>query len=81
MQLFKRDLENRSGGVTFRELAKKMLENFELITPPLEEQKKIAEILRTIDEAIKAKRQKKEKLERMKKAVMEKLLIGEVRVW
>ncbi|WP_083500576.1 restriction endonuclease subunit S [Thermococcus celericrescens] len=48
--------------------------------PPLEEQKKIAEILRTIDEAIEAKRAKKEKLERMKKAVMEKLLTGEIRV-
>jgi len=45
--------------------------------PPLEEQKKIVEILRTIDEA---KHQKKEKLECMKKAVMEKLFTGEVRV-
>lgn len=48
--------------------------------PPLSEQKKIAEILRTIDEAIEAKRAKKEKLERMKKAVMEKLLTGKVRI-
>ncbi|AHF80963.1 restriction endonuclease subunit S [Thermococcus paralvinellae] len=48
--------------------------------PPIEEQKKIAEILRTIDGAIEAKREKREKLERMKRAVMEKLLTGEVRV-
>ncbi|NJE04104.1 restriction endonuclease subunit S [Thermococcus sp. MV11] len=48
--------------------------------PPLSEQKKIAEILRTIDGAIEAKREKREKLERMKRAVMEKLLTGEVRV-
>lgn len=56
------------------------LKKFQLPLPPLEEQKQIAEILRTIDEAIEAKRQKKEKLERMKKAVMEKLLTGEVRI-
>ncbi|NJE60525.1 restriction endonuclease subunit S [Thermococcus sp. 21S7] len=56
------------------------LKKFQLPLPPLKEQKQIAEILRTIDEAIEAKRAKREKLERMKKAVMEKLLTGEIRV-
>lgn len=58
----------------------KLWKETKLPLPPLEEQKKIAEILRTIDDAIEIKRQKKEKLERMKKVVMEKLLTGEVRV-
>ncbi|WP_148883370.1 restriction endonuclease subunit S [Thermococcus aciditolerans] len=57
-----------------------MLSGIQIPLPPLPEQKQIAEILRTIDEAIEAKRAKREKLERMKKAVMEKLLTGEIRV-
>lgn len=61
-------------------IRKSDLLKLKLPLPPLEEQKKIAEILRTIDDAIEIKRQKKEKLERMKKAVMEKLLTGEVRI-
>jgi len=61
-------------------LTKRAVMAVQIPLPPLEEQKQIAEILRTIDEAIEAKRQKKEKLECMKKAVMEKLLTGEVRV-
>jgi len=74
----------------FRNIAKKAvnqasinqteLKKLEIPLPPLSEQKKIAEILRTIDEAIETKRQKKEKLERMKRAVMEKLLTGEIRI-
>lgn len=47
---------------------------------PLEEQKQIAKILKTIDEAIKLKKKKKERLERMKKAVMNKLLTGKIRI-
>ncbi|AHL22801.1 restriction endonuclease subunit S [Thermococcus nautili] len=74
LQLFKKDLENRSGGATFKELAKKMLEGFELITPPLHEQKKIAEVLRSIDEAIQAVEESIAKLERLKKGTMEQLL-------
>ena len=48
--------------------------------PPLEEQKKIAEILSKWDKVIELKKAKKEKLERMKKKVMELLLTGKVRV-
>ena len=67
-------------GVNHPRTSWKSIKQFQIPLPPLEEQKKIAEILRTIDEAIEAKRAKKEKLERMKKAVMEKLLTGEVRI-
>lgn len=48
--------------------------------PPLEEQKKIAQILSKWDEVIEVKKAKKEKLEKMKKKVMELLLTGKVRV-
>ncbi len=58
----------------------KAISKFKFPLPPLEEQKQIAKILKTIDEAIELKKKKKEKLERMKKAVMDKLLTGKVRV-
>lgn len=57
-----------------------VLKNFKIPLPPLEEQKKIAEILSKWDRVIELKKAKKEKLERMKKKVMELLLTGKVRV-
>jgi len=48
--------------------------------PPLPEQKKIAEILMTADKHIKLLKQRKEKLERIKKGLMNDLLTGKRRV-
>ena len=48
--------------------------------PPLEEQKKIANILSSVDSKIQKKQEQKEKLEELKKGLMQKLLTGEVRV-
>jgi len=50
------------------------------LPPTLEEQQRIIEILSKWDEVIELKRKKKEKLERMKKKVMDLLLTGKVRV-
>ncbi|WP_408956580.1 restriction endonuclease subunit S [Natroniella sp. ANB-PHB2] len=47
--------------------------------PPLEEQKKIADILSSVDEKIQKKEEEKEKVERLKKGLMQKLLTGEKR--
>lgn len=57
-----------------------VLKNFKIPLPPLEEQKKISEILSKWDRVIDLKKAKKEKLERMKKKVMELLLTGKVRI-
>ncbi len=76
----RRILESLSGGSTFKELSKKMLENLVIPLPPIREQKKIAEILLTIDAVLENKRRKKEKLGRMKRALMNLLLTGKVRV-
>ncbi len=54
--------------------------SYQIPLPPLEEQQKIAEILSKWDELIEIKRAKKERLERMKKKVMELLLTGKVRI-
>ncbi|WP_367883098.1 restriction endonuclease subunit S [Thermococcus peptonophilus] len=48
--------------------------------PPLDEQKKIAQILMTIDNKIEAEIKTKEELEKLKLGMMDKLLTGKVRV-
>jgi type I restriction enzyme S subunit len=57
-----------------------VLRDFRLPLPLLSEQQKIAEILSKWDEVIELKRGKKERLERMKKKVMDLLLTGKVRI-
>lgn len=76
----KKRLEQLSGGSTFKELSKNALENLQIPLPPLSEQCKIAEILSKWDKIIELKKAKKDKLEKMKKKVMELLLTGKVRV-
>jgi len=48
--------------------------------PPLPEQKKIAEILSTVDKKLELERERKKKLERIKKGLMNDLLTGKRRV-
>lgn len=67
-------------GSTRGKLNQKEMRNIKVPLPPLEEQKKIAGILSKWDRAIELKKAKKEKLERMKKKVMELLLTGKVRI-
>ena len=73
-------LEHSSGGSTFKELSKNTLEKFKLPLPPLPEQQKIAEILSTVDKRLELLKKKKEKLERIKKGLMNDLLTGKRRV-
>ena len=73
-------LEHSSSGSTFKELSKKTLENFIVPLPPLPEQNKIAEILSTTDTRIQLLRRKKNKLERVKRGLMNELLTGRKRV-
>ncbi len=80
LSYIKRKLEELSGGSTFKELSKSVLENLKLPLPPLEEQKAIAERLKNIDDLIETKQKEKKHLERAKKKVMDLLLTGKVRV-
>jgi type I restriction enzyme S subunit len=59
---------------------KDILNTLNSIFPPLSEQKRIAEILSQIDQAIEKEEQYKEKLERLKQGLMQDLLTGKVRV-
>ena len=66
-------------GVSVVHLYSSQLENLFLSLPPLKDQEKIAEILTTWDEAITKQTELLEAKELLKKALMQKLLSGEVR--
>lgn len=68
------ELQNLSSGSTFKELSKERLEKFKILLPPFPEQKKIAEILSTVDDAIAKVDEAIEKSQRLKKCLMEELL-------
>tara|TARA_Y100000590_G_scaffold68838_1_gene75038 strand:+ start:977 stop:2143 length:1167 start_codon:yes stop_codon:yes gene_type:complete len=54
--------------------------SYRILSIPFEEQQKIASILSNTDEKIQSYEQYKEKLQRLKKSLIQKLLTGEVRV-
>ncbi|AGK61173.1 Restriction endonuclease S subunits [Archaeoglobus sulfaticallidus PM70-1] len=56
------------------------VKNFLITLPPLSEQQKITEILSTVDKKLELERKRKEKLERIKKGLMNDLLTGKRRV-
>jgi len=56
------------------------IKKFKIMLPSIDEQKKIASILSSVDAKIKKEEEYKAKLERLKKGLMQKLLTGEIRV-
>jgi len=74
------DMLNLGSGTTFQEINKSNLEKVLCSIPPLPEQQLIADVLSQVDEVIEKEIQYKEKLERIKKGLMEDLLTGKVRV-
>ncbi len=80
MRFITNKLESLASGSTFREVSKTTLKSLKLPLPPFLEQRKIAEILSTVDEKIEVERRRKEKLEELKKGLMQVLLTGKVRV-
>ncbi|UZN23415.1 hypothetical protein GM182_06020 [bacterium 3DAC] len=73
-------LKNISGGSTFKSVTKEQIKSLLLPLPPLPEQKKIAEILSTVDEYIQTLREKKKHLEQVKKGLLNDLITGKRRV-
>ncbi|NJE13785.1 restriction endonuclease subunit S [Thermococcus sp. LS2] len=70
----KKRIELLGGTTTFKFISKSKISNFLLPLPPLPEQRKIAEILRTVDEAIEKTDLAIEKTERLKRGLMTRLL-------
>jgi len=67
-------------GGQYPALNNSQVEKIKLPLPPLPEQKKIAEILSTVDKKIEFLKKKKEILNRIKKGLMNVLLTGRIRV-
>lgn len=67
-------LESLSGGSTFKELSKDMLERFHAPFPPIKEQHGIVEVLSSVDLAIQKVDEAIERAERLKKGLMQQLL-------
>ncbi|KFM19422.1 putative type-1 restriction enzyme MjaXP specificity protein [Marine Group I thaumarchaeote SCGC AAA799-P11] len=79
-ELFTRLLIPELLGSTRDSINTKILEEIPIILPSKNEQDKIVIILSNIDSKIESQEKYKEKLERLKKSLMQKLLTGEVRV-
>ena len=73
-------LIQKATGTTVKGIRQVELIKIKILLPPLPEQQKIASILSNVDTIIQSKEQYKEKLQRLKKSLMQKLLTGEVRV-
>jgi len=74
MIALQRKLDRLGSGSTFKEVSKGNIKNLIIALPPPNEQKKIAEILATVDEAIEKTAQIIEKAKELKKGLMQKLL-------
>ena len=79
-------VKNRSILVTFGmgagqpNINQEIVRNFKYLVPLLSEQQKIASILSGVDAYIQKNQQYKERLEKLKKGLMQKLLTGQIRV-
>ena len=69
-----------SKGTTIPRGDKNAMMNFKLHIPPLPEQRRIADILSSVDEKIALTREKKEKLDILKRGLMQDLLSGNKRI-
>jgi len=76
----KNRLEAISKGSTFKAITKNELNNLDIPVVPFSEQQKIAEILSTVDKKLQLQKKREEKLERIKKGLMQDLLTGKKRV-
>ena len=74
-QLASRIKLTTQSGVYLKELGKILIP-----LPPHSEQQKIAEIISTVDRKLDVEKEKKKKLERIKRALMDLLLTGKIRV-
>jgi type I restriction enzyme, S subunit len=73
-------IEGLGSGSTVKGIRLEQLRGINLPVPNLLEQKKIVSILSSIDEQIKIYREEKERLQELKKGLMQQLLTGKIRV-
>ena len=73
-------LESFGRGTTIKGIALNYVKNLTIPLPSMMEQQKIAQILSTVDKRLEMERNEKEKLERIKQALMDLLLTGKIRL-
>lgn len=73
-------ISSKMKGATYPAVSDKDILNEKITLPPLPEQRKISEILGAVDEKLGLERKRKEKLERIKKGLMNDLLTGNKRI-
>lgn len=73
-------IESLGSGTTVKGIRVEQLTKIKIVIPPMEEQRKIAEILSSIDEEIDGYQKEKAKYEELKKGLMQQLLTGKKRV-
>jgi len=73
-------LKGLAQGSTIKGILREELGRLKVTLPSLSEQQKIAEILTTVDLKIEIEEKRRERLERIKKGLMEELLTGKKRV-
>lgn len=73
------ELIQRASGSTFKEISKSSLKGIQIMLPPLSEQRRIVEILSSVDDQIVANRASADQLRRLKRGLMDDLLTGRVR--
>lgn len=72
--------ESAHGSAGLVHVTKGVLEKFKIGVPEIEEQKKISYILSKVDKKIELNENKKQKLEELKKGLMQQLLSGKIKV-
>jgi type I restriction enzyme S subunit len=72
-------LNSLGSGSTFSEVSNTTVQRVKIPIPPVDEQKEIANVLKSIDETIIKEKEYKSQLQRFKQGLMQDLLSGEVR--
>jgi type I restriction enzyme S subunit len=67
-------LERMAGGSTFPEISKKSLRSVEIYLPPISDQRRIAEILSSVDETIQATQVVNDQTRKVKHGILKRLL-------
>lgn len=80
LKIKRKELENRAGQSTFKELSKQLLEKFNVPKISKEEQDELVNVISTIDRKIQFENQTKKRLEKLKRGLMQELLTGNKRV-
>ena len=76
IQLNRPEFESRSAGSTFKEISKSNVKSIKLELPPLPEQKRIVEIVNTIDEVISQTELTTSKAQNLRSGLLSDLLSG-----